>query len=400
MSASPAGGMLAHGLRPLILIYATACITVMGVSIILPVLPQMAQVFGLSKAEIGILVFSFTLPGIFLAPVGGILADRVGRKVVLVPCLLLFALGGIMSALAHSLPELVGWRFAQGCGAACLGVLYNTIIGDLYTDQTTRLKVMGFAAMSLSLGSACYPAIGGLLGEWGWRWPLALSALGIPLALHCLCTPLPAPKGAEPMPAYARTVGKLLLTPRILYHCGITLCAFIVLYGPLVTYFPMLAAETFHASSSAIGLTFGLSALGTSGAAFALQKFSHKYSSGRLALLGSCLFVLAMCLLVCGRVYPALWLYILPILCYGLGQGLTYPAVISSLSGLAPESGRGILMAANGTLLRLAQTVSPALCGAVFLWSSFEGVYVLGVCTAVCMLWLTYKAFHVSDAGH
>ncbi|MDE7064869.1 MAG: MFS transporter, partial [Desulfovibrionaceae bacterium] len=91
------------GPNPLVLIYGTALISVMGVAGILPVLPAMGKAFGLPPSSLGLLVISFTLPGIVLAPVGGVLADRLGRKAVLAPCLCLFALGGLAGALSDTL---------------------------------------------------------------------------------------------------------------------------------------------------------------------------------------------------------------------------------------------------------------------------------------------------------
>ena len=366
----------------------------MGVASLLPVLPQMGKIFALSDAELGVLVFSFTLPGIFLAPVGGILADRLGRKAVLLPCLLLFALGGGMSAAAHSLPQLLLWRTIQGCGAACLGVLYNTIIGDIYRAEHVRLRVMGYAATVLSLGAALYPALGGVLGEWGWRWPLLLSLLAIPLAIVGLFTPLPVLEQRASMLEYAHQMRGVIFHRRSLQHFGITLCAFVVLYGPMITYFPLYADTRFAAPPSVIGLIFAVASLGTAAASCLLGRLAQKYPPRYLSCIGSLLFILSMLgMWGAGHILHPLWLSALPILLYGLGQGLTYPAVMTSLSSLAPQGGRGVLMAVNGTILRLAQTISPALCGLLFAWQEFNGVYALGAGAGGAMLLLSLRAF-------
>lgn len=382
-------------MNPLILVYGTALVSVMGVSVVLPVLPQMGIFFGLSSVSLGLLVICFTLPGIFLAPVGGILADRLGRKAVLVPCLVLFALAGVMSGLAESLREFVFWRMVQGCGAACLGVLYNTIIADLYPGDRQRLRIMGFAATVLSMGAALYPAVGGFLGEWGWRYPLFVAAAALPLAGVALCTPLPRSAQRQNMAQYRESAVAAVRSPRIFAHFLLTLCTFAILYGPLITYFPLLASREFGASPALIGGIFSLSALGTSLASAFLGPLARVAAPRKLLYTGAGFFALSMAL------FPhitSMHGFILPIVLYGLGQGLVYPAAMTSLSGLAPEGGRGIVMAVNGTVLRLAQTIAPALCG-LFFWAwSFVGVFSLGLIMAACIMYLTPRLYKTEEA--
>lgn len=59
-------------------------------------------------------------------------------------------------------------------GAAPLGILYGTLVGDFY-KEADRPKVMGMVGATISFGTALYPAIGGFLGEMDWRWPFWIS---------------------------------------------------------------------------------------------------------------------------------------------------------------------------------------------------------------------------------
>lgn len=56
----------------------------MGVSLISPLLPTLRPVFGISDAEVGLFITAYSLPGIFITPFMGYVADRIGRKWVLV----------------------------------------------------------------------------------------------------------------------------------------------------------------------------------------------------------------------------------------------------------------------------------------------------------------------------
>ena len=89
--------------RRLYVIFSITVIAVMGVASITPALPKMADELKLSQSQIGWMISAFTLPGVFLTPITGIIADRFGRKKVLFPSLLLFAAGVFRCILSPTL---------------------------------------------------------------------------------------------------------------------------------------------------------------------------------------------------------------------------------------------------------------------------------------------------------
>ncbi len=361
----------------------------MGVSSLLPVLPSLAKTLNISEGYLGIFVYSFTLPGIILAPIGGILADRLGRKAVLIPCLVIFGLSGLGASLCQDIKFFVFWRILQGCGAACLGVLYTTIIGDMYSDDTKRLQIMGKAATALSLGAAIFPALGGILGEFGWQWSMRLSLLALPVALIAFFTKLPTFQQKHSIQSYANEAKGYILHKNTLLHFSLTFCAFCILYGPMITYFPLFTNMHYNASPLQIGLLFAISSVGTAFATLFLAPLSKLLKSKITISIGVLFFILCMlCLLLWPSVLSK-WLLVVPIFFYGLGQGLIYPTIMSSLSAIAPNSGRGILMAVNGTILRLAQSFAPFLCGYLFLWHGFSAIFTFGLIIGISMLMLT-----------
>jgi MFS family permease len=76
------------------IIFCITLLAVLGVSSIAPVFPTVAEELEIAPEAVGLLITVFTLPGIILTPVLGIMADRFGRKQVLVPALILFSLAG------------------------------------------------------------------------------------------------------------------------------------------------------------------------------------------------------------------------------------------------------------------------------------------------------------------
>src|SRR4030042_2346750 len=99
--------------RTLQIIVSVTLLAVMGVASLTPVFPKIISEFGISAQQVGLLITVFTLPGIILTPILGILADRYGRKNILIPAIFLFALAGGACSLTRSFETLLILRFFQ-----------------------------------------------------------------------------------------------------------------------------------------------------------------------------------------------------------------------------------------------------------------------------------------------
>jgi MFS family permease len=357
---------------------------------VLPVLPLLAKSFQIPDSKLGILIAGFTLPGIFLTPLGGVLSDRIGRKRVLIPSLVLFALGGLGCFFSGSQTEILLWRVLQGIGAASLGTLYNTLIGDLCLDEAERLKALGSTMMLVAMGGALFPALGGLMGERHLMSPFLLALCALPLALLVCVTELPRPAGTgQSLHSYIRQGFSRISERGNLSLFAVSFIIFGILYGPIITYFPLLAYSRYEASPRQIGCIYAATILGISFGGMFMPKLSRRFSAQALGLCAAALFCAAMLLMPHGT---SLWFCALPVLCYGLGQGILYPAAMSVLTGGAPEHTRSIILAANSTTIRLSQTLMPSLCGLLFTWWSFEGVFGGGLALASLLFILTPAA--------
>lgn len=179
----------------LYLIFAISLMAVIGVASITPAFPQMSEALKISPKNIGLLITVFTFPTVILGPIIGILADRFGRKKILVPSLFLFGVAGAACAFENDFNLLLLMRFLQGIGAASLLSLGVTLIGDLYTG-VQRATAMGYNASVSSIGTALYPTIGGALAVMGWHYPFLLPLVAIPIGLLVLFfLKNPEPKG-------------------------------------------------------------------------------------------------------------------------------------------------------------------------------------------------------------
>lgn len=367
------------------LLFGVTLMAILGVSSIIPALPDIMDGLAISPVQIGLVISVFTLPGILISPVVGVLADRVGRKVILIPSLFVFGGFGFACFFAQSFEQLLVLRFLQGFGAGPLGVLYATMIGDLYQGRELG-QAMGYNSSVLSMGTAGFPAIGGVLALIGWNYPFILPLLAIPLGLAILKfldTPEPTKSGS--LKKYFSDAFTRMKTRQALSLFATTLLTFVILYGPIVTYMPILLDTRFNANPASIGMVFLLSS-GFSGlASFQLGKLSTLLGNRTLLASASVLYGLSMVLLPNS---PGMWEIVPPVICFGLAQGLNIPTIMTMLTSLAPMEQRGAFMAANGLILRLAQTLAPLLMGGIYALFGMTAVFVAGFICSLAILGL------------
>lgn len=171
----------------LIFIFITVLIDVLAFGVIIPVLPHLVQEFvggDLSTAAYwtGVFAFAFAVVQFFSAPIQGALADRYGRRpVILLSCLGLGA-DFIFMALAPSLAWLFVGRVISAATSASFTTA-NAYIADV-TSPDQRAKGFGMIGAAFGLGFIVGPLIGGVLGDINHRLPFWFSAA---LALLNFC---------------------------------------------------------------------------------------------------------------------------------------------------------------------------------------------------------------------
>ena len=364
------------------IIYGITLIAVLGVSSVTPAFPDIQKSFGISTQQVGLLITFFTLPGVILTPILGAIADRLGRKKILIPSLFLFAIAGTLCAFTRDFQLLLTLRFFQGVGAASLGSLNVTLIGDLFTGKD-RPAAMGYNASVLSIGTASYPAIGGAVAMAGWYYPFALPVFAVPVALLVIFSlKNPEPKASQKLKEYLSKAWEGIKRREVFGLFLASVFTFIILYGAYLTYFPFLLVYSFKASSLVIGLLMSVMSLTTAAASFQLGRLSKMYSEKNLLLIAFVLYAVSLIII------PLLkneWLLVIPLVIFGLAHGLNIPSIQTLLASYAPLEYRGIFMSLNGMVLRLGQTLGPILMGLVFAFWGIAGVYYIAAAAAFIM---------------
>ncbi|RLI79496.1 MFS transporter [Archaeoglobales archaeon] len=366
--------------RVLPVIFAITLIGVIGVAILAPAFPKIAHELNLSKSDVALLVTLFTLPGVVLAPIIGIMADRYGRKEILIPSLFLFGVAGTLCAFVDFRLMLI-LRFLQGIGGAALTSLAATLIGDLYYGMD-RAKALGYNASILSIGTASYPLAGGLLALFDWRYPFFTFILAIPVGIAAMTIPYKEIRQVE-FKSYAKESMRLLKNSSLLLGFVSGIIVFVILYGAFITYLPFLLNIKFMADSATIGIVQSSMSIVTAITASKIDFFLRKFGEDKTIKLGSLFYMSSMLLT---PFIPSLWLFIAVTILFGLGHGTVLPAIQNLVVSVAPTENRAIVMTVYGSMVRIGQTVGP-LIAAFIAYYSLDAVFIFSaILAAIAML--------------
>ncbi|GAA0372111.1 MFS transporter [Bacillus horti] len=148
----------------------------LGNSMLIPVLPLIEKKLSISAFQSSLMITVYSIAAIILIPIAGFLSDRVGRKTIIIPSLIISGLGGLISGWAAwkmSNPYwmiLVG-RLLQGVGAAGAFPIVLPLVGDMFTHKKQISNGLGIVETSNTLGKVLSPILGAYLATIVWFLP-------------------------------------------------------------------------------------------------------------------------------------------------------------------------------------------------------------------------------------
>jgi MFS transporter, YNFM family, putative membrane transport protein len=262
-----------------------------------PLLPMLAQAFHKSPAEVSLLVSISTLAVALAAPFAGSIADRWGRKRVIVPATLLLAVPTLAAATSGSFAQLLFWRFWQGILTP--GIFAVTVA---YINEEWREGAGAAVAAYVTgtvLGGFCGRTLAALVAaHLSWQWAFVL--LGI-LTGACGAGVWRWLPQDHTRPRHSTGAAASLLrhlrNPQLLATYAAGFCVLFSLLGTFTYVNFYLAAPPFHLGTSALGLLFVVYLVGavvTPWAGRWIDRVGHRAAfSAALALaLSGCLLTL------------------------------------------------------------------------------------------------------------
>ena len=367
---------MAKSRSPIVIIFITIFIDLVGFGIVLPVLPLYAERYNASETVIGLMIASYSAMQFIFAPILGRLSDRVGRRPVLLVSLIGTSLGFLLMGFAHVLPvgiSLFGlaptivWLFIARVIDGISGGNISTAqayIADV-TPPEQRSKGMGLIGAAFGLGFIFGPAIGGLMSRFSPEAPFFFAAALAAANATALYFLLP-----ESLSAEHRTVGSRRVTfSQVLEQAGgRQLKAVIATYffstlpfAMLTATYALFASHRFHFDATHTGYMFAY--VGVIGAIIQgglLGRLVKAFGEKTLAVIGLVIFAAALFTL---PLSATLLIFILTSTGIAVGNSFVTPTLNGMASKSVSPSFQGRVLGVMSSSASLARVIGPAFGG-------------------------------------
>lgn len=352
--------------KPLLIIFITIFIDLLGFGMVIPLLPFYAQDFHATPWQIGLLVSSYSWMQFFFSPIFGSISDKYGRRPILFWSIIGSGIGYLMIGLAGSLMMVFAGRILGGITGANLSTA-QAYIADVTTKEN-RAKGMGLFGMAFGFGFIMGPALAGILSKFGHEIPFYVAAVlsfGNAIMLYFI---LPeSRKFNEEIKERKGRIAELIESVKDSRFAVITLEYFLLVmaFSMMTTAFPLYTGFSFGYNAEQTGYILayvGLLAVIMQGGL--LGKLSKKFGEANLVIVGCIMLFLSFISVpfVSKDSYGLLGL-LAGASCFAIGNSISSPSLTSLASKNASEFEQGKTLGVLQSGASLARAIAPMLTG-------------------------------------
>jgi MFS family permease len=248
----------------------------MGAVLLVPVVPLLFREYGQIEHAEYLIPALLTVPGLCIAlfsPLVGWLADRIGRRPLLISGLLFYGAAGIAPLFLTSFAEVLVSRIILGVGDAIIIVVTAVMVGD-YFEGARRARWLALFGTVAAVAAAVFLALGGILGDaFGWRGAVSVYALSLVFIPAMLLYTWEQPAPAEMHECTERPPARGLALH--LAVTGITTLFGAVLFYTLVLQQGLALAALGTMDPGRLGMLTAIASLGNPIASLVFRRFVH-----------------------------------------------------------------------------------------------------------------------------
>ncbi|MFP5502938.1 MAG: MFS transporter [Candidatus Sericytochromatia bacterium] len=376
---------------PLLILFITVFLDLLGFGIVLPLLPYYAVDFGADAFAVGGLLAIYSLAQLIFSPLWGRLSDRVGRRPVILLSLVGSSIGLTVFGLANTLWLLFASRLFSGITAATISVA-QAYIADSTTAEN-RAKGMGIIGAAFGLGFVFGPAIGGLLAQFGHGVP-AFAAAGLALAnavfaYFKLPESLPPEQRGQVVPR-GFSLKRLAAGMAIPNMAPLMVLYFFTIFAfaTMEATFPLLTQDRLGFTEVENGYVFayiGVLIVILQGGL--VGRLAKRFGERSLIVAGALCLAVSLALLPFAPTVGMLLLVLVPL---AVGNGLTNPSLTSLISQTAESSAQGETLGLAQSLAALGRVLGPLWGGFAYAYMGQELSYVIAGVIMLAMFGLAF----------
>jgi YNFM family putative membrane transporter len=381
--------------RALVAVMLAGMCTFLNVYCTQPLLPYLRDLFHASELEVSLTVSATIFAVAVVAPFIGLIAERRGRKKVIVPSLFLLTVPTVLAATANSLHALIIWRFLQGIFVP--GVIAVMLA---YINEEWAGRGIGRAMAYYVTGTV----LGGFLGRFAsgviathWNWRGTFVVLGLVNLTGAILVRLWLPlaknfKKAEHLSHAFADARAHLANPRLLANFmngGTFLFALVGCFTYTNFY---LAEPPFHLNSAQLGGIFFVYLLGVVITPFSGRFLDH-YGFRRTSVLYTAMMISGLLL----TLVPRLWADIAGLAVFSSGVFIAQAAATvqtGTIAGRARSSAAGLYV----TFYYLGGSLGAWVTGWFWVWNGWRGCVLLLTAVSLVSLVMAYLSSRPDEA--
>lgn len=383
--------------KPIIVIFITIFIDMLGFGIIIPILPIFSKELGAANYQVGLIAMSFPLMNFLFAPFWGSLSDRYGRRPIILVSVLITGLAYLLFSQTVNLWLLLLSRLLSGIGSANLSVA-QAYISDI-TPPKDRAKSMGIIGAAFGLGFIIGPTVGGYMksisspGHVDFVGYMAAGLCLINLILALLLLPESLKEKQKGVRFNFKVISGILTELRkptireLLLINFIFITAFMIMQMSVSLFWK----EVIGFNEIQLGNTFAFIGLATvivqGGLVGTLVK---KFGEIRLLAYGTYLFIASLLIIpwVTRQTFIPIELVALALM--ALANGCLTPSITSLLSKSADAKDVGQVLGVNQSFGSIARATGMGLSGFIY-GIEFHLPFIAGALLMLICLWLSKK---------
>jgi multidrug resistance protein len=356
---------------PLLVIFITVFIDLIGFGIVIPVLPFYVEGsrFNASPSMVGLLFASYSIMQLFFTPILGRLSDRYGRRPVLLVSLLGTAAGFLMLGLATTLWMLFAGRIIDGISGGNISTA-QAYIADVTTPEN-RAKGMGMIGAAFGLGFIFGPAIGGVLSRWGIQVPFLFAAALALMNATLLYFVLPETVTKDHPARASAATGRwaqlfAALKQRRLAFVLAVYFLFIVAFSMMTSSFALFTMFRFGFDAHDTGWLFVY--VGVIGAVIQgglIGRLVKRFGEPQLTIVGALLFAVSLFSIPLTNPHTGLATLLVVGALFAVGNALSTPSLTSLASKSVGRAEQGGVLGVTQSVASLARAVGPLIAAAL-----------------------------------
>jgi DHA1 family tetracycline resistance protein-like MFS transporter len=359
---------------PLLVIFVTVFIDLIGFGIVIPVLPFYVEGtnFNASPRVVGLLFASYSIMQLIFTPILGRLSDKYGRRPVLFLSLLGTGVGFLILGFATTVWMLFAGRIIDGITGGNISTA-QAYIADVTTPEN-RAKGMGMVGAAFGLGFIFGPAIGGILSRWGIHIPF-LFAAGLAFSNAVLLYFTLPETVTQDHPARASsaaaTRGRWSQLLKALHQSRLALILaiyflFVVAFSVMTTSFGLFTMYRFGYDAHDTGWLFVF--VGVIGAIVQgglIGRLVKRFGEIPLIIAGALLFAMSLFVIPLTSPHTGLATLLLVGATFAVGNSLATPSLTGLASKSAGRGEQGSVLGVTQSVASLARTVGPLVSSAL-----------------------------------